>query len=292
MKSFIANKAALVSFLVLFLDLASPSEGTAAADKLPYNRHFPRAAYPYAQAPDGCSGYDAAEPDLVRDNWGIADFTDVCNEHDRCYYTPGSNMDQCNDRFRDGLQYSCEDAVHEKPWLLPTLDACFALATSYYGVVSGARFGTFRDAQDLERRYMAYADEVLDGIFRKLTGRAISDNDLTRAHDVLNQTNLADVEADIIDRYAAEIVSESYRQVVGENIPRGDVDAMVNRLQAFGFDRLRDEIIMTYANKIVENLYFEIKGTRQIPPIKMLLYRNRLIQTRDPDSVRTLVRST
>ena len=50
--------------------------------------------------PDGC--------DLVRDSWGGVSFKEACNAHDRCYYTVGSNVDNCNRDFRKGLLDDCK----------------------------------------------------------------------------------------------------------------------------------------------------------------------------------------
>jgi hypothetical protein len=41
-------------------------------DGIPYNPKFPKAQYPYAQAPDACSGYFSNAD--VRDTWGPVDF--------------------------------------------------------------------------------------------------------------------------------------------------------------------------------------------------------------------------
>jgi hypothetical protein len=73
---------------------------------IPHNDRFPKAEYPYSQAPDGCSGING--PKEVRDTWGPVDFTGACNTHDKCYYTLGSNWNTCNERFYSDLRAACE----------------------------------------------------------------------------------------------------------------------------------------------------------------------------------------
>ncbi|CEM19548.1 unnamed protein product [Vitrella brassicaformis CCMP3155] len=84
---------------------------------------------PYAQAPDGCSG--------VPNKYGSVDFTEVCNEHDRCYYTLGSNADDCNNDFRDALIRECQTSATSRF----LLRACKLIANKYYiGVAATADF--------------------------------------------------------------------------------------------------------------------------------------------------------
>ncbi|CEM21098.1 unnamed protein product [Vitrella brassicaformis CCMP3155] len=79
---------------------------------------------PYARVPNGCSRWP--------DTWGSVNFTEVCNGHDRCYYTLGSDADQCNDDFREGLISECERAVTSRPVLF----ACRTLAITMYTAVA------------------------------------------------------------------------------------------------------------------------------------------------------------
>ena len=50
----------------------------------------------------------------MRDKWGSANFGGVCNEHDRCYYTIGANVDGCNSNFCGGLRKACRKAYCRK----------------------------------------------------------------------------------------------------------------------------------------------------------------------------------
>jgi hypothetical protein len=138
---------------------------------IPSNAQFPKAEYPYSQAPDGCSGWQS--PKEVRDNWGPVSFTGACNTHDKCYYTLGSNWNTCNERFYSDLRAACERDLRTSirvpaPTLsnplrtrrvdLPPdpvrLTPCYAIATSYYGgVQAGVVFDVFKDAQSKQKQY-------------------------------------------------------------------------------------------------------------------------------------------
>jgi hypothetical protein len=149
---------------------------------IPYNPDFPKAEYPYAQAPDACSGV-TDRPDSngeIRDTWGPVDFRGACNTHDKCYYTVGSNWNTCNERFYSDLRAACErdlrtstrvpaptlrDPLRTRRVDLPPeparLSACYTIASGYYaGVQAGVGIGVFRKAQDKQRRYEAWVASV------------------------------------------------------------------------------------------------------------------------------------
>jgi hypothetical protein len=130
-----------------------------AGDDIPYNPAFPKAQYPYAQAPDGCSGL--SDPEQIRDTWGPVNFEPACNKHDRCYYTYGSSWQRCNEEFLKDLVEACWNDLRicvTPDFCLPpepvSLAACTAIAVSYYGVVQAAvAFDVFSEAQTLQKRY-------------------------------------------------------------------------------------------------------------------------------------------
>ena len=68
---------------------------------LPINPNFPRALYPYASRPDGCSAeglqdvYDLANEFFNDDKW----LKEACNRHDKCYFTEGTTSKECNEQF-------------------------------------------------------------------------------------------------------------------------------------------------------------------------------------------------
>jgi hypothetical protein len=140
---------------------------------IPSNAQFPKAEYPYSQAPDGCSGWQSTRE--VRDNWGPVSFTGPCNTHDKCYYTLGSNWNTCNERFYSDLRTACERDLRipiKNPFTgkrtgkhLPPdparLSLCYSLATAYYGgVQTGVAFGVFKDAQNLQRDYERWVASI------------------------------------------------------------------------------------------------------------------------------------
>jgi hypothetical protein len=143
---------------------------------IPNNPDFPNAQYPYAQAPDGCSGWQNTRQ--VRDTWGSVNFTEACNNHDRCYYTRGSNWNTCNERFYSDLRAACERDL--RVWVPPvtvrgvvitpgfhtppepaSLSACYTVASGYYaGVQAGVLLDVFNEAQDKQRRYEAWVATI------------------------------------------------------------------------------------------------------------------------------------
>jgi hypothetical protein len=142
----------LPAFFCLFFCLGSWS---AFAKDIPYNPDFPQAEFPYAQAPDGCSGW--SDPGQVRDNWGPVSFVEACNTHDRCYYTVGSQVDVCNSQFEQDLLDSCERDTSD-PF---TLELCNGLAKTYhFAVVEAVSFGFFDRAQDMQISYESWTDTL------------------------------------------------------------------------------------------------------------------------------------
>jgi hypothetical protein len=131
---------------------------------IPDNPDFKNAEYPYAQAPDGCSGINS--PKEVRDSWGPVNFTGACNTHDKCYYTVGSKWNTCNERFYSDLRTACERDLRiavrnpftgKKHYLAPDpvrLVPCYGIATAYYtSVQAGVAFNVFKDAQEKQKNY-------------------------------------------------------------------------------------------------------------------------------------------
>ncbi|WP_449420615.1 tachylectin-related carbohydrate-binding protein [Phormidium nigroviride] len=143
---------------------------------IPYNQEFPNAQYPYAQAPDGCSGWQNTRQ--VRDTWGPVNFTGSCDNHDRCYYTLGFNWNTCNERFYSDLRAACERDL--RVWVPPvtvkgvtitpgfhtppepaSLRACYAIASGYYGgVQAGVLLDVFNEAQNKQRRYEEWVASI------------------------------------------------------------------------------------------------------------------------------------
>jgi len=118
---------------------------------------FPKAGDGFAQRPDGCSSW-SDNPNQVRDKWGSANFGGVCDEHDRCYYTIGANVDGCNSNFCGGLRNACRKAYCRKILGATvcepvTYGSCTAIAETYCAAVRSMAAGTYAKAQDLQKRY-------------------------------------------------------------------------------------------------------------------------------------------
>jgi hypothetical protein len=189
----------LIRLSTLFTTIVTLSySNTAQADVngIPSNPDFPNAQYPYAQAPDACSGVTNI-PDSngeIRDSWGPVDFRGACNTHDKCYYTVGSNWNTCNERLFSDLRAACErDLKISFNVPAPTLSdplrtrrvdgppdpvrlsACYTIASGYYaGVQGGVALGVFDKAQDKQKRYESWVASVSNyRNFQLQTGTAL-----------------------------------------------------------------------------------------------------------------------
>jgi hypothetical protein len=160
--------------LVAFISVFSFPKVVKANEDIPYNPDYPKAQYPYAQAPDGCSGLSESGRE-IRDRWGPVDFTGACNTHDKCYYTYPSDWNTCNERFHSDLRAACERALAD-PRRNPigvlgtvltgglTLKTCYTTAAYYYGGVQlGVIFKIFKKAQNLQKKYISYTESVIAG---------------------------------------------------------------------------------------------------------------------------------
>jgi hypothetical protein len=145
---------------------------------IPFNPDFPNASFPYAQAPDACSGW--TQNNQVRDTWGPVDFRDTCNKHDACYYTLGTTSSECNDTFLENLKRACYDGLQievfvpaptwndpfavQKSKLPPepvSLGLCYELAEGYYlGVEAGVVLGVYDKAQETQREYEHWVESL------------------------------------------------------------------------------------------------------------------------------------
>lgn len=164
--SAVANAAGWVPTLPAGITAA---EVDAATDRDKY----PDAAFPYAKKPNGCGslGFDESAGRDLRDTWGRVIFTESCNNHDRCYYTNGTEWNVCNRNFYNSLRANCERDSKRRECLVPKigggclqwapwipdpvmLSACYSVATLYYtGVQVGVALSIFRDAQKLQGEY-------------------------------------------------------------------------------------------------------------------------------------------
>jgi hypothetical protein len=146
-----------LSTLALFQATAGFSDRTC-------HGRFPKANKQFAQKPDGCSSW-SNNHHQVRDTWGPVDFRKACNDHDKCYYTLGSDPDKCNRKFCTALYKACENDLIggwdpiRATLASPILGSCYTVATAYCGAVKAAQDGTFEDAQDMQREWLSCKDE-------------------------------------------------------------------------------------------------------------------------------------
>lgn len=115
---------------------------------------FSKAGDGFAKRPDGCSSW-SDNPTQVRDKWGSANFGGVCDEHDRCYYTIGANVDGCNNNFCGGLRAACHNAYCNKLFKCasPLYGPCVAIADTYCLGVRSVAASTYAKAQKLQTEY-------------------------------------------------------------------------------------------------------------------------------------------
>lgn len=116
---------------------------------------FPKADGTFAKRPDGCSSV-TDNPKQVPDKLGSANFGAVCDDHDRCYYTIGANVDDCNNNFCDRLQRACRKAYCPRIFPCdanPFYRPCTEFAQLYCDAVRLVAAETYKAAQDLQKRY-------------------------------------------------------------------------------------------------------------------------------------------
>jgi hypothetical protein len=154
MPSFHAILLAILATSPVFLHIVS------AATDITCNGAFPKAADGFAQRPDGCSGPN--DPSKIRDKWGSANFGGHCDNHDRCYYTLGSNVNHCNAEFCGGLRDACKKAYCAKVPIVGrvcepvTYGSCLAIAETYCQAVKAAvgdPWKYYHKAQELQKSY-------------------------------------------------------------------------------------------------------------------------------------------
>ena len=71
-------------------------------------------------------------------------FTEVCNEHDRCYGNCGAPKEKCDKKFSDNLKNHCESWRKQSPEIF---QQCNSLASFYYAGVQTMGCSFYLDAQ-------------------------------------------------------------------------------------------------------------------------------------------------
>ena len=68
----------------------------------------------FAGPPNGCGSRSLViiSAQIVPDQWPAGvDFNQACNAHDTCYFTPGTQKADCDNKFHDALLAECQRAL-------------------------------------------------------------------------------------------------------------------------------------------------------------------------------------
>ncbi|AFZ16425.1 Group XII secretory phospholipase A2 precursor (PLA2G12) [Allocoleopsis franciscana] len=155
-------------------DFLDSGQGT--FDSIEGNESLP--LYPYAKRPNGCS-LPKTRPGEY-DNFASLgynfSFKEVCNNHDRCYYTLGTRPENCNATFAVGLAEVCRDRATQLPpdpktFVIEVASAgmsrtnaiknCYARAKIMSDAVIAAQYASHEEAQDRQKRYLRKVDEYV-----------------------------------------------------------------------------------------------------------------------------------
>lgn len=112
---------------------------------------FPSSAFPYYEAPNGCSN----SPDSNWFNSGTG-FKPACDNHDRCYATVGTSKDTCDDNFKKDMDRICATGT--------PVTGCSTAANLYYGAVIEHGTSAYTTAQNQQREYIKSIYAWLSGI--------------------------------------------------------------------------------------------------------------------------------
>jgi hypothetical protein len=309
----IARRVALL--LVVFV--TSNDIAQADVNGIPYNSNFPKAQYPYAQAPDGCSGWSS--PTQVRDTWGPVSFREACNQHDRCYYTAGSSWNTCNERFYSDLRSACErdlripvrvpdptlnDPLRTRKTYLPpepaSLSTCYTIATSYYTAVqAGVAFGIFKEAQSLQRGYNQWTASLkrsqdIIQIYREILGRDVDPSGMdTWTRELESGRSVLQVRRAIAESPEAQNkLNDLYRRMLGRDIDPSGRATWTNALtNGWSIQKVANEGIAPsseYRRQDVIRIYREILE-RDVDPSGMDTWTRELESGRSVLQVRRAI---
>lgn len=94
---------------------------------------------------NGCGPEGSWVTHLIPNRFGLADFTQCCNNHDVCYGTCNDVKSTCDNTFGICLATACTIGYASFALLLPT---CLEVAAIYYAAVALGGGGAFESAQD------------------------------------------------------------------------------------------------------------------------------------------------
>lgn len=97
-------------------------------------------------ASSGYCGTSWHEP-LVRDHWDAANFSDACEQHDRCYETCGRSKAECDHEFERNMEAECRDAYPGGGIDYLRRNSCIGIANTYAVAVEHLGSVPYHDAQ-------------------------------------------------------------------------------------------------------------------------------------------------
>ncbi|MBW4449207.1 MAG: hypothetical protein KME38_20685 [Spirirestis rafaelensis WJT71-NPBG6] len=132
--------------------------------------------YPYAKRPNGCSiGENPGEYDNVGSHGYNFSFKEVCNAHDKCYYTLGTSPEACNAAFAAELAIVCRDNARQLPSIkvaveevlssggsrLAAIKNCYDRAKVMTDVTIAVQYKYHKLAQDKQARYIKKVNDFI-----------------------------------------------------------------------------------------------------------------------------------
>lgn len=213
---FIRQNSFVVTLLALCL-LCFVLSTVAKADVkgIPFSDTFPTAQFPYARTAEGCSEW--RKPAHAKDDeWGDVSFAGACAEHDRCFHTLGLGWGECNERFREDLQLTCDRDLKIADLEKGIQKAPDAQAVALCRQIAGLylRRAQSKDspkyfalAQAQQRAYLQYVGRVVSATYEAVLKRPATKTEEARALQSLTKDlSLDDLKASLMGvRMDAEV---------------------------------------------------------------------------------------
>lgn len=171
----------LLTLIGLALLCAALSDARADVKGIPFDERFATASFPYARQVEGCTAWRRpATMTNAEDRWGAVSFAGACQDHDRCYHTPGASWGECNGRFLEDLKAACARDLKAESLSktkagepdAQALSLCHEIANLYAAKVGEATSAKrYALAQQMAGEYLDYVRTVVDGIYKELLRR-------------------------------------------------------------------------------------------------------------------------
>lgn len=188
MKSIIKNNSSILTLLASCLLCFALGEARADVKGIPHTDRFASASFPYARTVTGCTEW--RRPERFGDEWGPVSFAGACQEHDRCFHTPGSTWGDCNQGFLQDMQAACDrdlatDRLNKGKSSQPDAQAlklCYEIVSLYVAKVQDRDVARrFELSQKQEQDYLQYVSNVVNDVFKTVLKRGASDKEQTQA---------------------------------------------------------------------------------------------------------------